>query len=1540
MKMTRKMAPKKILTFALFISAAIGLRAQSQDLVKYVNTLQGTDSKMEFSQGNVFPSVTMPYGMNAWTPQTGKNGNGWRYQYTASKIRAFSEAHQCSPWMSDYGVYSFMPVVGNLVVNEDDRATNFSHSNETAKPNYYKVTLANGITTEISPSTRGAHLRFSYPSKGEAYLVIDGYTGRSEIDIDPAKRQITGWVDNVWHTYDPASFRNWFVIQFDKDFTDYGTWENVKNSIQPKALKGTGKGFGAFVKFKKGTKVQVKTASSYISLDQAIFNMESELGPDKTLEATKERSGKAWNELLNKVLVEGGDEEQTKTFYSCLFRANLFSRMFYELKPDGTPHYYSPFDGKVHDGYMYTDNGFWDTFRSQFPLTLILHPQMQGRYMKALMDAYDQSGWMPAWCAPGESGVMLGNHAISLLTDAWAKGVRTFDPHKALEAYYHEITNIGPWKGSNGRPGWKDYFTLGYVTDKEDASAAKTLEYAYDDFCAYRLAEMTGDTFYKNIFGKLMYNYRNLFDSATGFMRGKDADGKWTKPFDPLSWGGAYCEGNAWHYSWSVFQDIQGLINLFGGNEKFVAKMDSVFTIPNTIVVGTYGQVIHEMAEMAAGNMGQYAQGNQPIQHMPYLYCYAGQPWKTQYWVRQIMDRLYNSTPKGFPGDEDEGAMSAWYVLGAMGFYAVTPGTDQYVLGSPMFKKMTLTLDNGNKFIVEAENNSKQNVYIQTATLNGERLDRNYITYDEIMKGGKMHFRMGPQPSKSRGVSPSSVPFSLTEIDAEPADYVNPFIGTCSENGYLWLTDKNDPNLDTLVSLKELSKTHGTGKTFPGADTPFGMVQVSPNTITGGDHASGYNYHDKTIEGFSFGHINGTGWGGELGNFLVMPTTGALKTIAGLENHKIEGYRSYFDKGTETAKPGYYSVDLTRYGIKTECSSTPRCGILRFTYPSSEKSRVQIDLARRINGSATEEYIQVIDSHTIKGWIKCSEMTGGWGNGEGHCNYTFYFYATLSEPLSDYGFWSADIPDGWSRKNNDVEKVEYLKQVEKAPLIKGKKEIQGKHIGFYCDFPTTSGEQVTMKVGVSYVDMEGAENNYRKEIASKDFDQVASEARELWNKELGKISVSGKSSEDKTIFYTALYHTMMDPRIFQDCDGRYFGGDLKIHKSDGSYNKRTIFSGWDVFRNVFPLYTIINPQVVNDQVNTFISLAEESGHKYYERWELMNAYSGCMVGNPAISVIADAYLKGIRGFDANKALQFSINTSKTFGNDKLGYSTGYFGVSQTLEYAYTDWCISQLANSLGDSKTAKDYAVKGQAYKNLFNKDVNWFRGKDENGNWAKWNGRLQIGDGCIESDLYQQGWFVPQDPDGLAGLLGGKDNAIADLNDMFVKTPNFRYWNDYFNLSNEIVHLAPYLFNRFGTPYLTQKWTKSICEQAYSNGVEGIVGNDDLGQMSAWYVMAATGIGTSCPGSTRMEITSPIFDKIVFNLDQKYYLGKTFTVIAHNNSKENKYIVKAKLNGKDYDKCYIDFSDIAAGGVLELFMDSKPCGWGSTNPFHPIGEI
>lgn len=742
------------------------------------------------------------------------------------------------------------------------------------------------------------------------------------------------------------------------------------------------------------------------------------------------------------------------------------------------------------------------------------------------------------------------------------------------------------------------------------------------------------------------------------------------------------------------------------------------------------------------------------------------------------------------------------------------------------------------------------------------------------------------------------------------ADYVNPFIGAST-------------------NTEAAGAYHGLGKTFPGATTPFGAVQVSPNTITGGDNGSGYSYEHETIEGFAFTQMSGIGWGGDLGNFLVMPTVGTMRTNSGKEN-RVAGYRSRYDKSSEEASAGYYKVFLSDYQVTVETTATPHCGMLKLVYPKSEQSRIQIDLARRVGGTSTFQAVKVIDEYTISGRMECTPDGGGWGNGEGNADYTVYFYAQFSKPLKAYGIWSAKIPEGQSRKLEFIDSPEFQRITADASILYNVDEYEGEHLGFFTEFETADNEEVLLKAGISYVSEAGAEKNLKAEIAGWDFDKVREQARNLWETALSKIKIQGGTDEQKRIFYTSLYHTMIDPRDFTDVDGKYMGADKKAHDS-GAFTKRTIFSGWDVFRSQMPLQTIINPRLVNDMLMSLTTMAEESGRGYYERWELLNAYSGCMLGNPAISVLADAYAKGICRFDINKAYEYADSTSRMFGNAELGYTPNPLGISKTLEYAYTEWCMSRLAEALGRPVDAKHYAELSHSYKNIYDKEKHSFRPRESDGTFEVWpeEGKLKEWYGCIECNELQQGWFVPHDIEGMVELMGGTEQVIADLDTMFAKTPVDFLWNAYYNHANEPVHHVPYLYNRLGQPWKTQKWSRFICDKAYQDKVEGLVGNEDVGQMSAWYVLSACGLYPICPGDTRYEITSPIFEKAEIQVED----GKTFVVKANRNSAKNIYIQSARLNGKDYTKCYLDYKDIMNGGLLELEMgDSPNVSWGKTH--------
>ena len=751
----------------------------------------------------------------------------------------------------------------------------------------------------------------------------------------------------------------------------------------------------------------------------------------------------------------------------------------------------------------------------------------------------------------------------------------------------------------------------------------------------------------------------------------------------------------------------------------------------------------------------------------------------------------------------------------------------------------------------------------------------------------------------------ASLAWAAAPLTGDPADCVNPFIGAST-------------------STEKAGVLHGLGKTFPGATTPFGMVQVNPNTITGGDNGPGYSHEMEHIEGFAFTQMSGIGWYGDLGNFLVTPTTGALQVVAGRHPEVATGYRSKYDKSSEVAEAGYYAATLTDHDIRVEATASRRAGMLRFTFPEAAASRIQIDLARRTGGTSTRQLVKVVGDNAIEGWMECTPEGGGWGNGAGHADYTVFFHAEFSKPLATCGVWKADIPARQSRKREAIESADYDRIIARAEILRQPKEVEGDHLGFFAEFPTTAGETVTLKAGISFTSIGGARGNFAAEAAGRDFDLVRADAKRLWNDALAKVSIDGGTDDQRTVFHSALYHTMIDPRIITDVDGSYPGGNGRMH-AKGTFNKRTIFSGWDVFRSQFPLQTIIDPGLVTDTINSLVELADDTGRGHLARWEMLNAYSGCMIGNPAVVVIADAHAKGLRDFDVAKAYQLARGSVEKSGNGERGHAGG---ISRTLEYAYSEWCVAQLAEALGHREDAARYAGRARSYRNLFDPEVGWFRPRNHDGSWLPWpaEGRLKHDYGCVESNPYQQGWFVPHDPGGLVDLLGGRAKALADLESFFEKTPPDFSWNDYYNHANEPVHHVPFLFNRLGKPWLTQKWTRTICANAYRNSVEGLVGNEDVGQMSAWYVLASGGIHPVAPGTTRHEITSPVWERTAFDVGN----GRRFTVIAENQSPRNIYIQSATLNGEPHDRCWIDYQDIMSGATLELTLGAEPNpNWG-----------
>ena len=758
---------KRTLT-ALILSLSFNSFAQTSakylDPIELINPLMGTQSTSDLSNGNTYPAIALPWGMNTWTPQTGDMGDGWAYTYNADKIKGFKQTHQPSPWMNDYGQFAIMPGTGKLAFKEKDRESWFSHKSEIAKPYYYSVYLADAnVTTEITPTERASQFRFTFPKSDSAFVVIDAQDRGSYIKIFPQERKIIGYTTKYARGPLPKNFKNYFVIYFDKDFSLSKTWSGDK--LNDTELELQGNHTGAIIGFKTSSreKVTAKVASSFISFEQAELNLKRELGSD-AFEVTKAKAKAIWNKNLSRIAIEGGTIDQARTFYSCMYRTLFFPNKLYEIDANNQIVHWSPYNGKVLPGYMFAGTGFWDTFRALYPFLNLMYPSINKEMQEGLANDYKEGGWLPEWSSPGYADIMIGNNSASVVADAYIKGIRGYDINTLWDAVKHGAANKGPISAV-GRAGVKYYNELGYVPYDVNINenAARTLEYAYDDFSIYQLGRALGKPASEiSIYKDRAMNYKKLFDPVSGLMRGKNKDGKFQAPFNPFKWGDAFTEGNSWHYSWSVFQDIDGLSQLMGGKEKFAQKLDSVFSLPPIFDDSYYGGIIHEIREMQIANMGQYAHGNQPIQHMIYLYNYAGQPWKTQYWARETMNRMYKATPDGYCGDEDNGQTSAWYVFSAMGFYPVTPSVDQYVLGAPLFKKITLSLENGKKVVINAPSNSDVNKYVNTISYDGKPYEKNWLSHSALMKGATIDIQMSAKPNKLRGTKQIDFPYSLS----------------------------------------------------------------------------------------------------------------------------------------------------------------------------------------------------------------------------------------------------------------------------------------------------------------------------------------------------------------------------------------------------------------------------------------------------------------------------------------------------------------------------------------------------------------------------------------------------------------------------------------------------------------------------------------------------------------------------------------------------------------------------------------------------------
>ena len=728
-----------------------------------------------------------------------------------------------------------------------------------------------------------------------------------------------------------------------------------------------------------------------------------------------------------------------------------------------------------------------------------------------------------------------------------------------------------------------------------------------------------------------------------------------------------------------------------------------------------------------------------------------------------------------------------------------------------------------------------------------------------------------------------------------------------------------DPMIGT-VGDEQAESFHGGGKTHPGACVPGGMVQLSPDTVTGGDNGTGYNYCHNTIEGFSFNHMSGIGWYGDLGNLQVMPVVGETDLRSG-SNAEVPfkkgtvGWKSPFSHENEVARAGYYSVMLERYAIKAEATVSAHTGMLRFTYPKSSDARVIFNFSRRIGGHADFEHIDIINENRIEGIIKCTPAGGGFGRGHGGIAYNLYFVCEFSVPAQKMQFFSNE---------------EYA-----AADIKS---FENEDAGMVVHFGDIT-EPVVIRCGISYTDLNGARNNLSEECKDFDFDNMAEKAFGEWENVFKDIDVIGSDETDLKIFYTCLYHTLLDPRSAMDADGRFtLGNDETIFEAD--YTHRTVFSGWDVYRSEFPLLTLIRPDIVNDEVNSLLRIAEYNNSSF-PRWELAGINAGCMVGDPGLIVVADAYVKGIRDYDAEKAYEIakaSILCSKElFGKpfrsirpDCEQYIQDAFipkKLSDTLEYLLADYTMARFAEAMGKHNDAEYFMSRAKRYGENFNSRRGFMAPRRKSGRFMFIRGRYDD-NCCVESNIYQQSWFVPYDVIGLSNLFGEK-RMIKLLENFFEKADFTKLWNEDYNHSNEPCHNITHYFSVLGLPHRTQYWTRRVQKEAYRTGAFGFCGNEDVGQLSAWYVLSAIGFAQLCPGKEEYYINTPLFKKAKIKLDPKYHActaGDTFSVECDKDPLEYPYISSVYLNGRKLERAYLTYSEITTGGVLSFELSKVPC--------------
>lgn len=730
--------------------------------LNYVNIKQGTKSEKRFSNGNTLPLVMRPFGMNSFTIQNEKNRDGWFYDPNSRSIEGIRLTHQPSPWMGDYGHLILMPQSGYPMISEDNRWSGFKPNEAILEANYMKIDfLRYRAELELTPTERGSKIRVTYRDDEAKRFALIPFDYNTTIKIDYDNNRVIGYTKAADYGVD-NNFLMYFVCEFNKKIKKDETVITYRDGTYKSLDEECGFGIGINLAFEMedSNELNMDFANSYIGIDQALLNLDRELR-GKSFDEIKEQGKIVWNNYLSKIQIETDTEDQKRTFYSCMYRSLLFPRKFYEYDENEKRVHYSTSTGKVENGYMYTDNGFWDTFRSLYPLYSIIIPEEYKHMLEAFINIYKESGWLPRWISPGERGTMPGTLIDAVLADAIIKNIITGDLAKIAFEGMIKHSNKKSEEVIKGRPGIEDYLKFKYLPrEKYVKSVNNTLDYVYGDFCIAQVAQKLGEKeIAKTYFERALW-YENIFDKKYGFMRGRDSNNKMKDDFNPYDWGIEYCEGSAWQNSFAVYHDIVGLANIMGGKEKMVQKMDMLFESKPIYNTKNYGKEIHEITEMASVDFGQCAISNQPSFHIPYIYTCMGKPNKSNFWIRRIVSELFKFDENGFPGDEDNGSMSAWYILSSLGLYSFCPGTNEFVLCSPSVKKAVLKLENSNEFVIKTEGNM-DNIYIDNVKKDGVNYSNLFINYEDIIKGTKLNFKLVREYIE-KDYRENELPFSLS----------------------------------------------------------------------------------------------------------------------------------------------------------------------------------------------------------------------------------------------------------------------------------------------------------------------------------------------------------------------------------------------------------------------------------------------------------------------------------------------------------------------------------------------------------------------------------------------------------------------------------------------------------------------------------------------------------------------------------------------------------------------------------------------------------